>query len=58
MPDEMPPRWMWHLDDPLEDWFVDVEQRREERHTPDSTSSNEDSSSGMWVQNEYAKGRR
>ncbi len=57
MPEELPPQWMWHLDDPLEDWFAEVDRKREERISGDSSSLSDDNS-GTWVENEYAKGRR
>lgn len=57
MPEEVPPQWMWHLDEALDDWFVEVERKREERHNPDHPDEEDDLSPG-WVENEYAKGRR
>jgi hypothetical protein len=57
MPDEMPPHWMWHLDGTLDDWFAEVERKREDRHHNPEGAVNDDSS-GSWVENEYAKGRR
>jgi hypothetical protein len=30
--EEMPPKWMWHLEWELEDWFEEVEAAREERY--------------------------
>lgn len=30
--DDMPPRWMWHLDEELGDWFDDVKARHDSEH--------------------------
>ena len=30
--DEMPPEWMWALEDPLEEWFEEVEAARAEKY--------------------------
>lgn len=30
--DEMPPKWMWHLEWELELWFEEVERLREEKY--------------------------
>lgn len=54
MSEEMPPEWMWPLDDEIERWFNRVKADRDEKYgTKDSSSSN-----GSGMQNEYAKGMR
>jgi hypothetical protein len=30
--DEVPPRWMWHLDHELDIWFTRIKRDREERY--------------------------
>lgn len=53
--DEMPPEWMWPWEEELDSWFETVKQKREERFSGGSTSS--DDSGGPMLQNEYARGR-
>lgn len=36
--EEMPPQWMWVVDEELEEWFEEVDRKRKERFgTPDSS---------------------
>lgn len=51
--EEMPPSWMWHLDEELEIWFENVEEKRKERYGGDSSDS-----SPELTRNELVKGRR
>lgn len=39
--DEMPPRWMWHLDAELELWFEEVEDKRNSNTGGSSASDDE-----------------
>lgn len=48
MGDEMPPRWMWHLDEELEVWFEEIDEKRKQKY---STNSSDDES-GNLVRNE------
>lgn len=53
--EEMPPRWMWHLDWELEAHFTTVKRKRDERFginssSEDSSSENED----LWEDNSLA----
>ncbi len=32
--EDMPPEFMWHLDEELDAWFADVKRRRESRNDP------------------------
>lgn len=57
-PDEMPPYWMWPLDEELAVWFERVVEERESRHGGGGGSSSGPDDGGSWSQNEYAKGRR
>lgn len=52
--DDMPPEWMWPLNDELDEWFDAVDSRRR-----DGTSREDDleDAPDMMV-NELAKGRR
>jgi hypothetical protein len=53
MSEDMPPEWMWPFDDPLEEWFEEVDRRRKDRFgTP------EDEEPSDMMSNEYAAGRR
>ncbi len=52
--EDMPPEWMWALPDSLEDWFAEVERRREQKY---GTSKDEDESSLM-MSNELADEKR
>lgn len=54
--EEMPPSWMWHLDDELEAHFDEVERKRKEKFG--GGSSDDDEIDGPVMQNEFAKGRR
>lgn len=53
--DEMPPEWMWPIEDALTSWFEKVKEDREKKYGSKSTSSGDESAAMM--QNEYAKGR-
>jgi hypothetical protein len=54
--DEMPPRWMWHLDWELDEWFLDVKKKRDERFGASSGESYENTpeSGAVWEDNEYS----
>jgi hypothetical protein len=54
MSDEMPPRWMWHLDHELELWFERVETEREAKYGGDGSG---DESTPM-MSNDLAQGRK
>lgn len=54
--DEVPPEWMWSLDDELESWFEDVEEAREAKFGGSSTR-NKDEVVPM-MQNQLSKNRR
>ena len=50
--DELPPEWMWALDEELEEWFEDVMQARKDRFGDD------DRDDTPMVRNDLAKVRR
>lgn len=52
--DDMPPVWMWHLTDELEDHFEMVKDRRK---SGISSRDDDDQPSGGMIRNEYARGR-
>jgi len=53
--EEMPPRWMWHLDWELETWFDEVKRARDSRFSVSSSDSySDDDDETMWDDNEYA----
>lgn len=54
MKDEMPPAWMWHLDDELELWFEEVDRKREEKYG----GASEERDEVPMMRNEMARGRR
>lgn len=40
--EEMPPRWMWHLEWELDEWFENVDQKRKDRYgDPDDREQTE-----------------
>jgi hypothetical protein len=49
--EDMPPEWMWHLNDELEEHF---EQVKERRRTGQDTDADADST---MIRNDYARGR-
>ena len=53
MDDEMPPEWMWALDEELNEWFEEVEFRRKQKY-----GGNDDESTAPMMQNELARERR
>ena len=57
--DEMPPRWMWHLDWELEIHFNRIDQAREDKYSGGSGGSSSSSDSiddepAVWDENVYA----
>jgi hypothetical protein len=46
--DELPPRWMWHLDWELEIHFEKVKAERDKKYGLNTTQGDD------WVENEYA----
>jgi hypothetical protein len=50
--DEIPPEWMWPLDDDLEAWFEEVQAKRDEKYGRSDTVDGP----GM-MQNQLTKGR-
>lgn len=48
--EEIPPKWMWHLDHELDDWFEEVERLRDEKYGRSGDSDSEDS--GPMMKNE------
>lgn len=54
--DEVPPRWMWHLDWELDTWFLEVKKKRDERfgHKPEEDYENSPESGAAWEDNEYS----
>lgn len=57
LPDEMPPEWMWNLPDELDDWFAEVEAKREDR-TASGRGRDELEDAPDMMQNELTRGRR
>lgn len=55
---ELPPEWMWHLDEELIEHFQRINEEREERYGTPSSRDDSDSGTGQMVQNEYARGLR
>ena len=47
--DEMPPRWMWHLDWELVKWFKQVTKNREEKY---GTNASGDDANAIFEENE------
>lgn len=54
--EEMPPEWMWPLDEEIIPWFEDVQAKRKEKFGGGG-GDDDDERPGM-MQNEYARGRR
>lgn len=54
-PDDVPPRWMWHLDHELEPWFQRVEDDRADRAGGDGREAREHV---PMTQNEMTRGLR
>lgn len=52
---EMPPEWMWSLDEPIEEWFEEVEAVREDRNA--GGRANQDTDVPL-MQNMLAAGRK
>ena len=50
--DEMPPKWMWHLEKKLESWFRSVDEKRKERYGVHDKDSSDDE---PVMKNEYAE---
>jgi hypothetical protein len=40
--DEMPPKWMWHLEWELETWFAEVDQARKDKYGGDADDDREE----------------
>ena len=53
--DEMPPQWMWTLDQQLNEWFEEVDSRRKEKYGGGGGDSDE---SSPMMQNELARDRK
>jgi hypothetical protein len=49
----MPPPWMWHLDEELEEHFEKVVEKRKSGRDDDD----DDHDAGPMIRNEYARGR-
>jgi hypothetical protein len=56
MEDELPPEWMWPLDNEIASWFEGVKRQRDEKFG--TSSSNGDREVDMMMDNELARGRR
>ena len=54
--DEIPPEWMWSLDDELETWFDDVKEARKEKWG--GGRGRERDREVPMMQNELARNRR
>jgi hypothetical protein len=54
--DEIPPEWMWALDDELEKWFDGVEEARNEKYGINDSRSND--TVVPMMQNELTRSRR
>ena len=52
--DDLPPEWMWHLTEELEDHFEMVKERRK---SGASSRDDDERPSGPMIRNEYARGR-
>ena len=51
--EDMPPRWMWTLDEDLERHFEKVKDRR----SAGISADDDDDDVGVVIRNDYAKGR-
>lgn len=54
--DEVPPSWMWALEDELETWFEEVSRKRKERFG--GSARDDEEIDGPSMQNEFAQDRR
>ncbi len=52
--DEMPPQWLWVVEDELETWFEDVDRKRKEKYG----SPAEDTEESEMMSNTLARGKR
>lgn len=52
--DEMPPEWMWPIQDALNSWFEKVKEDRAQKYGKNTSSGDEQV---PLMQNEYDKGR-
>ena len=53
-PDEMPKRWMWHLDWELEDWFKIVQSRRDSKYGGKEEQEYDDDGEPLFEENAFA----
>lgn len=53
---EMPPEWMWPLNDEISDWLEEVGRAKREKYGVADDDDN-DKDSGTMMSNEFAKGR-
>lgn len=56
--DEQPPRHIWWSDKLLDEWFRDVQDRREERYGSKKRTSYEEATDVPMVENEFAASLR
>lgn len=54
----MPPEWMWALDDPIEEWFDEVEATRNDKYGRSNESSSRHDTTVPMMSNALAKGRK
>lgn len=53
--EEMPPEWMWPLDDEIVQWMDRVVEERKERFGGGGSSRDDDDSGGPMMKNEYSR---
>jgi hypothetical protein len=58
--DEIPPEWMWALDDDLEKWFDEVEETRQQKYGRGDRSDDTHANDTVvpLMQNELTRNRR
>lgn len=56
--EEIPPEWMWSLDDELEEWFEEVTRARKARFSGTASSSGSSEEAPQMMSNELAERRK
>ncbi len=54
LPEDMPPEWMWPLNEALNEWFDTVKKRHEEKYG----TKTDDDDDGDMAQNELTRGKK
>jgi hypothetical protein len=56
--DEMPPEWMWPLDDAIVEWMDRIREERDEKYGRGDRDREEKRETVPMTSNELARGRR